>query len=171
MHSTLGSRGLGRHARRRPRLFATATIAACLGLVVVSATGVQKTYGATNKAKPPSVPVCGFNLSSQYGPSAGEVVTYTLSFAVCKTLRLSVELVRPAAVTKVTAKKPKATRWVNGNPVWVKNVSWRNYPTKSLNLTFAKGLRTGQKVELKVIFSAHGYRPDVEVATQTVYNH
>ena len=58
----------------------------------------------------------------------------------------------------------------DGNPVWVKNVSWRSYPTKTLRLTFAKGLRTGQKVVQKFIFRAHGYRPDVEVVTQTVYN-
>ena len=165
MRSTLGSR----RARRWPRLFAAATTVACLGLVVISATGVEKTYGATNKAAR-LVPVCAFNLSSQYEPSAGEVVSYTLSFAVCKTMRLSVELVRPATVTKAVAVKPKATRIVHGNPVWVKNVSWRNYPTKTLNLTYARGLRTGQKVELKVIFSARGYQSDVETVTQTIYN-
>jgi hypothetical protein len=172
MRLTLGSRGLGRHARRRPRLFATATIAACLGLVVVSATGVQNIDGATNKAATlPLVPVCGFNLSSQYAPSAGDTVTYTLSFAICKTLTLTVELVRPAAVKKAVGNKPtKPTRYKHGNPVWVKHVSWRDYPTKTLHLTFANNLHTGQKVELKVIFSAHGYRSDVEITTQTVYN-
>jgi hypothetical protein len=171
MRSTLGSRDLGRYARRRPRLFATATIAACLGLVVVSTIGVQKTDGATNKAaKRPRVPVCGFNFSSRYLPSAGDTVEYTLSFAICKSLTLSVELVRPAVVTKAVANTPKATRYVHGSPVWVKRVSWRNYPIKTVHLKFANGLKTGQKVETKFIFSAHGYRPAVEVATQTVYN-
>src|SRR5580765_8174823 len=170
MRSTLDSRGLGRHARRRLRLFATATLAACLGLAVVSAIGVQQTHGATNKAKRlPLVPVCAFDFRSQYAPSAGDTIAYTLSFAVCKTLRpLTVELVRPAAVTKAVANEPKATRVVHGNPVWVKRVSWRNYPTKTLHLTYAKSLQTGQKVKLKFSFSAHGYRPDVEVTTQTV---
>ena len=152
------------------------TIAACLGLIVVSATGVQKTYGATNKAATlPPLPVCGFNLSSRYAPSAGETVTYTLSFAICKSLSLTLEEVVPKAVTKVEAvassdKNPEPTRGVHGNPVWVKNVSWRSYPTKTLRLTFASGLKTGQKVVQKFIFRARGYRPDVEVATQTVYN-
>jgi hypothetical protein len=161
MRSSLGSRGL----------YATATITACLGLVVVSAIGVQKTYGAPNKAATlPPLPICAFNFSSQHAPSARETVTYTLSFAICKTVWLKVELVRPAAVTKVVAQKPKPTRLVHGNPVWVKRLEWRSYPTWTLRLTFANGLQTGQKVEQKFIFSAPGYRPDVEVVTQTVYN-
>src|SRR3954468_6830021 len=135
MRSTLRSRDLGRHAKRRPRLFATAAIAACLGLVVVAAFGVRKTYGATNKAQPlPLTPVCAFNFRSQYGPSAGDTISYTLSFAICKTLKLSVELVRPSAVRKVVANTPKATRSVHGNPVWVKHVSWRDYPIKTLHM-------------------------------------
>jgi len=160
MRSTLG------------RLFATATIAACLGLVVVSATGVQKTYGATNKArKLPPLPVCAFGFSSQYAPSAGEKVPYTLTFAICKSVKLTLMEVRPAAVTKVEVlEKPQPTHWVHGDPVWIENVSWRTYFTRTLRLTFAKGLQTGQKVQQKFIFRAPGYRPDVEVATQTVYN-
>ena len=166
----LRSRDLGRHARRRPRVFGTAAIAACLGLVVVSAIGVGKTYGATNKAELPLTPVCAFNFSSHYAPSAGDTISYTLSFAICKSLRLSVELVKPTGVRKVVANSPKATRTVHGNPVWVKHVSWRDYPIKTLHMTFATGVRTGQKVKTKVIFTAHGFRPDVEVTTQTVYN-
>ena len=172
MRLTLGSRGLGRYARRRPRLFATATIGACLGLVVVSAIGSQKTYGATNKApKLPPLPVCAFGFSSKYAPSAREKVPYTLSFAICKSVKLSLVEVRPAAVTKIEVlKKPQPTRWVHGSPVWVEHVSWRSYFTRDLRLTFANGLHTGQKVEQKFIFSAPGYRRDVEVVTQTVYN-
>ena len=172
MRLTLGSRGLGRYVRRRPRLFATATIGACLGLVVVSAIGSQKTYGATNKApKLPPLPVCAFGFSSKYAPSAGETVPYTLSFAICKSVKLSLVEVRPAAVTKVVVlEKPQPTRSVHGGPVWVQNVSWRSYFTRTLRLTFANGLKTGQKVQQKFIFSARGYRPDVEVVTQTVYN-
>jgi hypothetical protein len=147
-------------------------VAACLGLVVVFAIGVQKTYGATHKAATlPPLPVCAFNFSSQYAPSAGEKVRYTLSFAICKSMKLSLMEVRPAAVTKIVVlKKPQPTRWVHGAPVWVQNVSWRTYFTRTLQLTFAHGLHTGQKVQQKFIFSAHGYRPDVEVTTQTVYN-
>jgi hypothetical protein len=172
MRSTLASRGLGRHASRRTRLFATSLVAACLGLVVVSAMGIQKTYGATSRArKLPPLPICAFNFSSQYAPSAGEKVPYTLSFAICKSLKLTLAEVRPTAVTKIEVlKKPQPTRWVHGAPVWVENVSWRTYFTRTLRLTFARGLRTGQKVTQKFIFSAHGYRPDVEVVTQTVYN-
>jgi len=172
MRSTLGSRGLGRHASRRPRLFATALVAACLGLVVVSATGIQKTYGATNTArKPPPLPVCAFGFSSKYAPSAGEKNPYTLTFAVCKSVKLSLVEVRPAAVTKIEVlEKPQPTRWVDGSPVWVQNVSWRTYFTRELRLAFANGLQTGQKVKHKFIFRAPGYRPDVEVVTQTVYN-
>lgn len=172
MRSTLGSRRVGRHASRRPRLFATAVAAACLGLVVVSAVGIQKTYGATNKArKLPPLPVCAFSFSSQYAPTAGEKNPYTLSFAICKSVKLTLTEVRPAAVTKVEVlTKPQPTRWVHGGPVWVENVSWRTYFTRTLRLTFAKGLRTGQKVKQKFIFSAPGYRPDVEVVKQTVYD-
>jgi hypothetical protein len=173
MRSTLGSRGLGRHARGRTRLFATALVAACLGLVMVSATGIQKTYGATNKApKLPPLPVCAFDFSSHYAPSAGEKVPYTLSFALCKSVKkLSLAEVRPAAVTKIEVlKDPQPTRWVNGGPVWVQNISWRTYFTRDLRLTFANGLKTGEKVRHKFIFSAPGYRRDVEVVTQTVYN-
>jgi hypothetical protein len=172
MGSTLDSRGLGRHASRRQRLFVTAMVAACVGLVVVSAIGIQETYGATNKArKLPPVPVCAFDFSSRYAPSAGEKVPYTLSFAVCKSVKLTLVEVKPVAVTKIEVeKKPQPTRWVHGRPVWVENVSWRTYFTRTLRLTFANGLHTGQKVEQKFIFSAPGYRPDVEVATQTVYN-
>jgi len=144
------------------------TIAAFVGLVAVSATGVQKTYGATT-ALPP-VPVCGFNFTSQYAPSAGAVVAYTLSFTVCKSLKLSVELLRPRAVRKATANHPKADRYVHGNPVWIKKVYWRDYPTKTLHLKFANNLQTGQKVQIRFRFSAPGYRPDYEVTTQTVYN-
>lgn len=171
MRSTL-SRGLGRHARGWPRLFATAIVAACLGLVVVSATGIQTTYGATNKARRlPPLPVCAFGFSSQYGPSAGEKVPYTLSFAVCKSVKLKLVEVRPASVTKVEVlEDPQPTRWVRGGPVWVQNVSWRSYFTRKLRLQFANGLKTGQKVQQKFIFSARGYRRDVEVVTQTVYN-
>jgi hypothetical protein len=144
----------------------------CLGVVVVSATGIQKTYGATTKArKLPPIPVCAFGFSSQYAPSAGEKVPYTLSFSICKSVKLTLVEVRPAAVTKVEVlKDPKPTRWVHGGPVWVQNVSWRTYFTRALRLTFAHGLRTGQKVQQKFIFSARGYRPDVEVVTQTIYN-
>jgi hypothetical protein len=172
MRSTLGSRGLGRHARRRPRLFATVLVAACLGLVVASAIGIQQTYGATTKEpKLPPLPICAFGFSSQYAPSAGEKVPYTLSFAICKSVKLTLAEVRPAAVTKVEVlKKPKPTRWVHGGPVWVENVSWRTYFTRALRLRFAKGLKTGQKVTQKFIFRAPGYRPDVEVVTQTIYN-
>lgn len=175
MHSTLGSRGHGRHARRRSRLLATATVAACLGFVVVSAIGAPKTYGATNKATLPPLPICAFSFVSKYAPSAGDTVGYTLSFAICKSLNLSVEEVRPAGVTKIDSVASSdgsaaPTRWVHGSPVWVKNVSWRSYPTKTLRLTFAHSLHTGQKVQLKFIFRAHGYRTDVEVVTQTVYN-
>ena len=172
MRSTLGSRGLGRHASRRPRLFATGALVACLGLVVVSALGIQKTYGATNKApKLPPLPVCAFGFSSQYEPSAGEKVPYTLSFSICKSVKLTLTEVRPAAVTKVEVlEKPKPTRMVHGGPVWVQNVSWRTYFTRKLRLSFAKGLQTGKKVKQKFILRAPGYRPDVEVVTQTVYN-
>jgi hypothetical protein len=172
MRLTLGSRGLGRHASRRSRLFATSMVAAGLGLVVVSATGIQKTYGATNKApKLPPIPVCAFGFGSQYAPSAGEQVPYTLTFSICKSVKLTLVEVRPAAVTKVEVlKKPKPTRWVHGGPVWVQNVSWRTYFTRALRLRFAKGLQTGQKVKQKFIFRAPGYRPDVEVVTQTIYN-
>jgi hypothetical protein len=172
MRSTLRSRRPGRYARGRPRLFATATIAVCLGLVAVSAIGIQKTYGATNKArKLPPVPVCAFNFTSQYAPTAGEQVPYTLSFSICRSLKLRLVEVKPKAVTKVVVlKKPQPTRWVHGSPVWVQNVSWRTYFTRTLRLTFKHGLKTGQKVQQKFIFSAHGYRPDVEVVTQTVYN-
>jgi hypothetical protein len=147
-------------------------VAACLGLVAVSATGIQKTYGATNKPpKLPPLPICAFGFSSQYAPSAGEQVLYTLTFAICKSVKLTLMEVRPKAVTKVEVlKKPKPTRWVHGGPVWVENVSWRTYFTRSLRLRFAKGLKTGQKVQQKFIFSAPGYRRDVEVVTQTVYN-
>lgn len=147
--------------------------AACLGLVVVSAIGIPKTYGATNKAaKLPPVPVCAFGFSSKYAPSAGETVPYTLSFAVCKSVKkLSLVEVRPATVTKIEVlKKPQPTRYVHGGPVWVQNVSWRTYFTRELRLTFSNRLQTGQKVRQKFIFSARGYRPDVEVVTQTVYN-
>ena len=172
MRSTLGSRGLGRYATRRPRLFATATIGACLGLVVVSTIGIQKSYGAANKArKLPPLPVCAFVFSSKYAPSAGEAVPYTLSFSICKSVKLRLVEVRPAAVTKVEVlTDPQPTRWVHGGPMWVQNVSWRTYFTRTLRLTFANGLKTGQKVQQKFIFSAPGYRPDVEVVTQTVYN-
>ena len=172
MRSTLSSRGPGRHASRRARLFATTMVAACVGLAVVSAIGIQKTYGATNKApKLPPLPVCAFSFGSQYAPSAGEKVPYTLSFAICKSVKLTLVEVKPAAVTKVEVdKKPKPTRWVHGGPVWVEKVSWRTYFTRTLRLRFAKGLQTGQKVKQKFIFRAPGYRPDVEVVTQTVYN-
>ena len=172
MRSTLGSRGLGRHASRRPRLFATVVVAACFGLVLVSAIGIQKTYGATNKArKLPPLPVCAFGFDSKYEPSAGEKVPYTLSFAICKSVKLTLEEVRPAAVTKIEVlDKPQPKRWVHGGPVWVENVSWRSYFTRNLRLTFAHGLQTGQKVKQKFILRAPGYRPDVEVVTQTVYN-
>jgi hypothetical protein len=170
----VGSCGFGRHAKRRARLFATATGAVCLGLILVSTTGVQKTYGATNKVLPP-MPVCAFDFSSTYAPSAGDTVSYTLSFAICKTLNLTVEEIIPKQVTKVEAvaasdKNPDPTRYVHGNPVWVKKYSWRAHPNKTIRLTFANNLHTGQKVTQKFIFSAHGYRPDVEVATQTIYN-
>src|SRR5439155_19954516 len=111
MRSTLG------------RLFVTATIAACLGLAVVSATGVEKTYGATNKAATRLTPICGFSFTSQYAPSSGETSTYTLSFAVCRTGRLTVQLV-PGSVRKVAGEKQKPTRRVHGNPVGVNKVSW-----------------------------------------------
>lgn len=146
-------------------------VAACLGLVVVSASGVQKTYGATNKArKLPPLPVCAFDFSSRYEPSAGEKVPYTLSFSICKSVKLTLVEVRPAAVTKIEVLDPQPTHWVHGGPVWVQNVSWRTYFTRELRLAFAKGLRTGQKVQQKFILRAPGYRPDVEVVTQTVYN-
>jgi hypothetical protein len=172
MRSTLGSRGRGLHVSRRPRLFATASVAACVGLVAVSAIGIQKTYGATNKArKLPPLPVCAFGFSSKYLPSAGEKVPYTLSFSICKSVRLSLEEVRPSVVTKIEVlNKPQPTRWVHGSPVWVENVSWRSYFTRDLRLAFARGLHTGQKVALKFILRAPGYRQDVEVVTQTVYN-
>lgn len=172
MRSTLRSRGLGRHARGWPRLVATALVAACLGLVVVSAFGIPKTYGATDKApKLPPVPVCAFGFGSRYAPSAGEQVPYTLSFSVCKSVKLTLVEVRPTGVTKVEVLgKPQPTRYVHGGPVWVQNVSWRTYFTRDLRLTFAKGLHTGQKVKQKFIFRAPGYRQDVEVVTQTVYN-
>jgi hypothetical protein len=172
MRSTLGSRGLGRYPRRRPRLFATATIGACLGLVVVSAIGIQTSYAATKKArKLPPLPVCAFVFSSQYAPSAGEAVPYTLSFSICKSVKLRLAEVRPASVKKIEVlEKPQPTRYVHGAPVWVQNVSWRTYFTRKLRLTFAKRLKTGQKVQQKFIFSAPGYQPDVEVVTQTVYN-
>src|SRR5579863_856763 len=172
MRSTLDSRGLGRHASRRTRLLATGVVAACLGLVVVSAIGIQKSYGATNKArKLPPLPICAFDFSSKYAPSAGEKVPYTLSFAICKSVKLSLMEVKSAVVTKIEVlDKPQPTRWVHGSPVWVENVSWRSYFTRDLRLAFAKGLHTGQKVQQKFIFRAPGYRPDVEVVTQTVYN-
>ena len=95
----------------------------------------------------------------------------TLSFAICKSVKLSLGEVRPAAVTKIEVlDKPKPTRWVHGGPVWVQNVSWRTYFTRKLRLTFAKGLQTGQKVKQKFILRAPGYRPDAEVVTQTIYN-
>jgi hypothetical protein len=142
-------------------------VAACLGLVAVSATG------ATNKARRlPPLPVCAFGFSSQYAPSAGEKVPYTLSFALCKSVKnLTLAEVRPAAVTKIEVlEKPQPTRFVNGGPVWVQNVSWRTYFTRKLRLTFAHRLRTGQKVQQKFVFRAPGYRQDVETVTQTVYN-
>ena len=171
MRSTLGSRDLS-DSRRWHRLFATATIAVCFGLIVVSTTGLQKTYGATNKAPTlPPLPVCAFGFSSKYSPSAGEAVPYTLTFSVCKSVKLKLVEVRPAAVTKIEViGTPQPTRWQHGGPVWVQNVSWRTYFTRTLRLTFAKGLKTGQKVQQKFIFSAPGYRPDVEVVKQTVYN-
>ena len=117
------------------------------------------------------MPVCAFGFSSQYEPSAGEKVPYTLSFAICKSVKLTLVEVRPAAVTKIEVlSKPQPTRYVNGGPMWVQNVSWRTYFTRKLRLTFAKGLQTGQKVKQKFILRAPGYRPDVEVVTQTVYN-
>jgi hypothetical protein len=139
---------------------------------MVSAIGIQKTYGATNKArKLPPLPICAFAFGSQYAPSAGEKVPYTLSFAICKSVKLTLVEVRPATVRKVEVlKKPQPTRWRHGGPVWVQRVSWRTYFTRALRLTFARGLKTGQKVTQKFIFSAHGYRPDVEVVTQTIYN-
>jgi len=171
MRSTLGSRGLGRHASRRPRLFATGALVACLGLVVVSALGIQKTYGATKKTTLPPLPVCAFDFSSKYEPSAGEAVPYTLNFSICKSVKLRLAEVKPAAVTKIEVlDKPQPTRYVRGGPVWVQHVSWRTYFTRSLRLTFAKGLKTGQKVQLKFTLTAPGYRPDVEVVSQTVYN-
>ena len=173
MRSRLRSRGLSRYARGRARLLATATIGVCcLGLVVASATGIQKTYGATTKARTlPPLPVCAFGFSSRYEPSAGEAVPYTLSFAICKSLKLRLAEIRPAAVAKIEVlDKPQPTRMVNGGPVWVQNVSWRTYFTRGLRLTFAKGLKTGQKVQLKFTLSAPGYRSDVEVVPQTVYN-
>lgn len=146
-------------------------VAAAAGLVVVSAVGIQKTYGATNKARKAPIPVCAFGFGSRYAPSAGEQVPYTLSFSICKSVKLSLVEVRPAQVTKIVVlEKPQPTRYVNGGPVWVQHVSWRTYFIRSLRLTFAKGLKTGQKVREKFIFSAPGYRPDVEVVTQTVYN-
>jgi hypothetical protein len=147
-------------------------VAACFGLVVVSAIDIQKTYGATNKApKLPPLPICAFGFSSQYAPSAGEKVPYTLTFAICKSVKLTLVEVRPAAVAKVEVLgKPQPTRWKHGSPVWVQNVSWRTYFTRDIRLTFANRLQTGQKVEQKFIFRAPGYRPDVEVVTQTVYN-
>src|SRR5579863_7119082 len=125
MRSTLDSRGLGRHASRRTRLLATGVVAACLGLVVVSAIGIQKTYGATNKArKLPPLPICAFGFGSQYAPSAGEKVPYTLTFSICKSVKLTLVEVKPAAVTKIeVTKKPQPTRWVHGDPVWVEEVS------------------------------------------------
>ncbi len=155
----------------RSRLFATA-MASCLALVAVSAVGIQKTYGATKKPKLPPMPVCAFDFSSKYAPTAGEKVPYTLSYALCKSVKkLSLREVKPGSVTKIVVlKKPQPTHWVKGGPVWVQNVSWRTYFTRSLRLAFAKGLKTGQKVQQKFIFSASGYRPDVEVVTQTVYN-
>lgn len=172
MRSTLGSRGVGRHARRRTRPFAIAVVATCLGVVAVSATGAQKIYGATARApKLPPVPVCAFDFTSHYAPSAGEQVPYTLSFSVCKSVKLTLVEVKPAPVTKIEVlEKPQPTRFVHGGPVWVQNVSWRTYFTRTLRLTFARGLKTGQKVQQKFIFSAPGYRPDVEVVRQTIYN-
>ncbi len=163
-------------AARRPGFFATATIAVCLGVIAVSATGVEKTYGATSKARtPPPLPLCGFGFASKYEPSAGETVAFTLSYAICKSVVLTLREIRPAGVTKVdpiAASDGSATptRWVHGGPVWVKNISWRSYPSKTIRLTFAHGLKTGQKVVQRFIFRAKGYRPDVEVATLTVYN-
>jgi hypothetical protein len=147
-------------------------VAACLGLVVVSAIGIQKTYGATNKPrKLPPLPICAFGFGSQYAPTAGEKVPYTLSFAICKSVKLTLVEIKPVAVTKIEVlKPPKPTRFVHGGPVWVQNVSWRTYFTRALRLTFAKRLQTGQKVTQKFIFRAPGYRPDVEVVTQTIYN-
>jgi hypothetical protein len=194
MRSTLGNRGPGRHASLRPRLFATALVAACLGLFVVSAIGIQKTYGATKtppkmaapvfairiqkthsatKTPPklPPLPVCAFDFSSKYEPSAGEAVPYTLSFSICKSVKLTLKEVRPAEVTKIEVlDKPQPTRFVHGGPVWVQNVSWRTYFTRSLRLTFKKGLKTGQKVQQTFILSAPGYQRDVETIRQTVYN-
>ncbi len=86
-------------------------------------------------------------------------------------MKLTLVEVKPTAVTKIEVlKKPQPTRWVHGSPVWVEHVSWRTYFTRTLRLTFANGLHTGQKVKQKFIFRAPGYRPDVEVVTQTVYN-
>ena len=150
-----------------------AMVAACLGLVVVSAIGSQKTYGATNKKARtlPPLPVCAFGFSSKYAPSAGEAVPYTLTFSVCKSVNLTLREVRPTAVTKIEVLgDPQPTRMVRGGPVWVQHVSWRAYFTRDIRLTFANGLHTGDKVKQKFIFRAPGYRPDVEVVTQTVYN-
>jgi hypothetical protein len=147
-------------------------VVAGLGVVGVSAIGIQKTYGATNKPpKLPPLPICAFGLSSQYEPSAREQVPYTLTFSICKSVKLTLTEVRPAEVKKVQVlAKPKPTRYVRGGPVWVQNVSWRTYFTRKLRLRFAKGLKTGQKVQQKFIFSAPGYQRDVEVVTQTIYN-
>jgi hypothetical protein len=172
MRVTLGSRGLGRLASRRPRLFATAIVAVCLGLVVVSGIGIQQSFGATKAApKLPPIPLCAFGFDSKYEPSAGEKVPFTLSFALCKSVKLTLVEVRPAAVKQIEVlKDPQPTRYVHGGPVWVQNVSWRTYFTRDLRLTFAHGLHTGQKVKEKFIFRAPGYAPDVEVVSETVYN-
>ena len=135
--------------------------------------GLLSLGGGTKAARRlPPLPVCAFGFSSKYDPSAGEKVPYTLNFALCKSVqKMTLKEVRPTAVTKIEVlKDPKPTRWVNGGPVWVQNISWRTYFSRDLRLTFAHRLKTGQKVQQKFIFSAAGYRPDVEVVTQTVYN-
>ena len=148
------------------KLFQVVAVAAIIGLVAVSAISVPKTSGGINKAaKLPQVPVCAFGFDPRYSPSAGETVTYTLAFGICKTLKVSVEYVVPATV-KITMIKPKPTRWVHGNPVWVKRVSRRATPSKTLRLTYASNLQPGQVIKAKVIFRARGYRPFVQPVKQ-----
>src|SRR5690242_13608559 len=100
----------------------TRGLGACLGLIVVFAIGNQTTYGATKKTTLPPLPVCAFDFSSKYEPSAGEAVPYTLNFSICKSVNLRLAEVRPAAVTKIEVlDKPDPTRYVHGGPVWVQH--------------------------------------------------
>jgi len=147
------------------KLFMAAIFTAIFGLVLFSAAGAQQTFAAANKAaRLAEVPINAFSYTPLDGPQAGQTEPYYTYYGVSKTMKVTVTYVKPKAVTKVVP-KPKPTRWVNGNPVWVRRLRAGAFPKTTLTQTFASNLKKNQKIVEKFIFRAKGYRPDVESRT------